>query len=193
MAAQFIFTMRGVTKFVPPDREVLTNISLSFYPGAKIGVIGPNGSGKSTLLRIMAGLDDEFEGEARLTDGFTVGLLEQEPALDEDLDVLANVMQGVGPTKELLEDYETLMAKWSDPDADYDKLGKAQADLEARIEAVGAWDLDRTIEIAMDALRLPPGDAAVDNLSGGERRRPVYPDLRQPAAHPQRQRLRHGA
>ena len=171
MAAQFIFTMRGVTKFVPPDREVLTNISLSFYPGAKIGVIGPNGSGKSTLLRIMAGLDDEFEGEARLTDGFTVGLLEQEPALDEDLDVLANVMQGVGPTKELLEDYETLMAKWSDPDADYDKLGKAQADLEARIEAVGAWDLDRTIEIAMDALRLPPGDAAVDNLSGGERRR----------------------
>ncbi|MEZ5238540.1 MAG: energy-dependent translational throttle protein EttA [Microthrixaceae bacterium] len=171
MAAQFIFTMRRVSKFIPPDREVLSDISLSFYPGAKIGVIGPNGSGKSTLLRIMAGLDDEYEGEARLTEGFTVGLLEQEPSLDEDLDVLGNVMEGVAETRDLLAEYESLMAKWSDPDADYEKLGAPQADLEARIEAVGAWDLDRTIDIAMDALRLPPGDAKVPDLSGGERRR----------------------
>ncbi len=171
MAAQFIFTMRGVTKFIPPDREVLTNINLSFYPGAKIGVIGPNGSGKSSLLRIMAGIDDEYDGEARLTDGFTVGMLEQEPSLDEDLDVLANVMEGVTGTAQLLTDYEALMTQWSDPDADYEKLGVEQGELEAKIEAAGAWDLQRTVDIAMDALRLPPGDASVKELSGGERRR----------------------
>ena len=171
MAAQFIFTMRKVSKFVPPDREVLRDITLAFYPGAKIGVIGPNGSGKSSLLRIMAGLDDSFDGEARLTEGFTVGLLEQEPQLDDSKDVLGNVMDGVAEVSGLLTEYDELMAKWSDPDADYEKLGERQADLEAKIEAAGGWDLKRTIDIAMDALRLPPGDAEVSNLSGGERRR----------------------
>jgi sulfate-transporting ATPase len=171
MAAQFIFTMHKVGRFHPPDRDVLKNISLSFYPGAKIGVIGPNGSGKSTLLRIMAGLDPEHSGEARLTPGFTVGYLEQEPHLNPDKDVAGNVLEGAGETAALLERYDEVLAGWSDPDADYEKLGEEQADLETRIEAAGGWDLKRTIEIAMDALRLPPGDAAVANLSGGERRR----------------------
>ena len=171
MGAQFIFTMHRVGKFVPPDREVLKDISLSFYPGAKIGVIGANGSGKSSLLRIMAGIDEDHTGEARLTPGFTVGLLEQEPRLDESKDVVGNVMDGVAEVAGLLTAYEELMARWSDPDADYEKLGNAQAELEARIEAAGGWDLQRTIDIAMDALRLPPGDAEVSTLSGGERRR----------------------
>jgi len=171
MGAQFIFTMHRVGKFVPPDREVLKDISLSFYPGAKIGVIGANGSGKSSLLRIMAGIDEDHTGEARLTPGFTVGLLEQEPRLDESKDVVGNVMDGVAEVAGLLTAYEELMARWSDPDADYEKLGNAQAELEARIEAAGGWDLQRTIDIAMDALRLPPGDADVSTLSGGERRR----------------------
>ena len=171
MAAQYIFTMHRVGKFVPPDREVLKDISLSFLPGAKIGVLGPNGAGKSTLLRIMAGVETDHTGEARLTPGFTVGLLEQEPQLDPDKDVLGNVMDGVAGTAALLREYDELMAAWSDPDADYDKLGARQAELEARIEAANAWDLQRTIDIAMDALRLPPGDADVTVLSGGERRR----------------------
>ena len=171
MSAQFIFSMRRVTRFYPPDREVLKDISLSFYPGAKIGVIGANGSGKSSLLKIMAGLDDEFTGEARLTPGFTVGLLEQEPHLDLTKDVIGNVMVGAGDTAHLLERYNEVLAGWADPDADYEKLGADQADLEAKIEAAGAWDLERTIEIAMDALRLPPADAEVETLSGGEKRR----------------------
>ena len=169
--AQFIFTMRRVGRFYPPDRDVLKDISLSFYPGAKIGVIGHNGSGKSTLLRIMAGLDDGFNGEARLSPGFTVGYLSQEPQLDETKDVTGNVMDGLGEVAELMARYDAVMAKWADPDADYEKIGGEQADLEAKIEAAGAWDLPRTIEIAMDALRLPPGDAEVATLSGGERRR----------------------
>ncbi|MET0666537.1 MAG: energy-dependent translational throttle protein EttA [Acidimicrobiales bacterium] len=171
MAAQFIYTMHKVGRFHPPSRQVLENINLSFYPGAKIGVIGTNGSGKSTLLRIMAGLDDDYSGEARLTPGFTVGLLEQEPHLDETKDVAGNVLDGVGEVAALLHDYDEVLAGWSDPDADFDKLGARQADLEAKIEAAGAWDLQRTIDIAMDALRTPPGDAAVDTLSGGEKRR----------------------
>jgi len=171
MSAQFIFTMHRVGRFHPPDRDVLKDISLSFYPGAKIGVLGANGSGKSSLLRIMAGIDDGFTGEARLTDGFTVGLLEQEPTLDASLDVQGNVMDGVGAVADLLTRYEEVLAGWADVDADYDKLGADQAELEKKIEAAGAWDLQRTIEIAMDALRLPPGDAAIDSLSGGERRR----------------------
>jgi ATP-binding cassette ChvD family protein len=171
MSAQFIFTMRKVSRFHPPDREVLKDISLSFYPGAKIGVIGPNGSGKSSLLAIMAGIDDGFTGEARLSPGYTVGLLEQEPQLNAAKDVIGNVMEGVGETATLLERYDEVLAKWADADADYEKLGEEQADLEAKIESSGAWDLKRTIEIAMDALRLPPSDADVSTLSGGERRR----------------------
>jgi ATP-binding cassette ChvD family protein len=171
MSAQFIFTMRKCSRFYPPDREVLKDISLSFYPGAKIGVLGPNGSGKSSLLRIMAGLDDGFTGEARLSPQFTAGMLEQEPQLDESKDVSGNVMDGVGETAQLLADYDEVLAGWADPDADYEKLGDRQAALEKKIEAAGAWDLKRTVEIAMDALRLPPGDAEVTNLSGGERRR----------------------
>jgi ATP-binding cassette ChvD family protein len=171
MGAEYIFTMHKVGRFYPPDRDVLTDISLSFFPGAKIGVIGSNGSGKSSLLRIMAGVDTEYTGEARLTPGFTAGLLEQEPALDESKDVMGNVMDGVGQTAALLTRYDEVLAGWADPDADFDKLGAEQADLEAKIEAAGAWDLKRTIEIAMDALRLPPGDAAIETLSGGERRR----------------------
>jgi ATP-binding cassette ChvD family protein len=171
VAPQFIFTMRNLSRFHPPDRQVLENINLSFYPGAKIGVLGANGAGKSSLLRIMAGEDDGYSGEARLTPGFTVGLLHQEPHLDESKDVLGNVMDGVGETATLLERYDAVLAGWSDPDADYDKLGEQQAQLEKEIEAANAWDLKRTIDIAMDALRLPPADADVATLSGGERRR----------------------
>ena len=171
MAAQFIFTMRRASRFYPPDREVLKEITLAFYPGAKIGMIGANGAGKSSLLRIMAGVDDGFTGEARLTDGFTVGMLEQEPALDAAKDVQGNVMDGVGQVAALLSRYDEVLAAWADPDVDYEKLGEEQADLERRIESAGAWDLQRTIQIAMDALRLPPGDADVTTLSGGERRR----------------------
>ncbi len=171
MAAQFIFTMRRASRFYPPDREVLRDITLAFYPGAKIGVIGANGAGKSSLLRIMAGVDEGFTGEARLTDGFTVGMLEQEPGLDAAKNVQGNVMDGVGQVAALLTRYDEVLATWADPDADYGKLGDEQADLERRIEVAGAWDLQRTIQIAMDALRLPPGDADVSTLSGGERRR----------------------
>ncbi|HEX6569601.1 MAG TPA: energy-dependent translational throttle protein EttA [Acidimicrobiales bacterium] len=171
MSAQFIFTMRRVSRFHPPDKEVLKDITLAFYPGAKIGVLGPNGAGKSSLLRIMAGVDDGYTGDARLTPGFSVGMLEQEPQLDAAKDVQANVMDGVGQVAALLAEYDEVMAGWADPDADYEKLGARQADLEAKIEAAGAWDLTRTTEIAMDALRLPPGDADVTTLSGGERRR----------------------
>src|SRR3954451_21465902 len=170
-APQYIFTMRQVSRFHPPDKEVLKDISLSFYPGAKIGVIGPNGSGKSSLLRIMAGVDDGYTGEARLSPGFTVGLLEQEPHLDPAKDVKANVMDGVGAVADLLRQYDEVLARYADPDADFEKIGEEQARLEAEIDAKGANDLERQIEIAMDALRLPPGDADVSTLSGGERRR----------------------
>jgi ATP-binding cassette ChvD family protein len=171
MSAQFIYTMYKVGRYYPPDRQVLENITLSFYPGAKIGVLGGNGAGKSSLLKIMAGIDDGYTGEARLTPGFTVGYLEQEPKLDPAKDVRGNVMDGAGEAVSLLARYEEVLAGWADPDADYDRLGSEQADLEAKIEAIQGWDLQRTIEIAMDALRLPPADASVENLSGGERRR----------------------
>jgi sulfate-transporting ATPase len=171
MAPQFIFTMRDLRRFHPPDREVLRGINLSFYPGAKIGVIGANGSGKSSLLRIMAGEDDGFSGEARLTPGFTVGFLPQEPVLDPAKDVLGNVAEGVGETQALLGRFDEVCAAMGEPDADFDKLLAEQAELQDRIEAVGGWDLERTFEMAMDALRLPPGDSSVTTLSGGERRR----------------------
>jgi ATP-binding cassette ChvD family protein len=169
--AQFIYTMYKVGRYHPPDKEVLKDISLSFYPGAKIGVIGGNGAGKSSLLRIMAGIDDGFTGEARLTQGYSVGLLEQEPQLDPSKDVKGNVMDGVAPVADLLRQYDECLAKYADPDADYEKIGEEQARLEAEMAAKGANDLDRQIDIAMDALRLPPGDADVSTLSGGERRR----------------------
>ncbi len=171
MAAQFIYTMRDLRRFYPPDREVLRGINLSFYPGAKIGVIGSNGSGKSSLLRIMAGVDDGFTGEARLTPGFTVGYLAQEPELDPGKDVLGNVADGVAETKALVDRFNEVCAAMGDPDADFDKLLAEQAELQDKIDAAGAWDLERTFEIAMDALRLPPPEAEVATLSGGERRR----------------------
>jgi sulfate-transporting ATPase len=171
MPAQFIYTTHRLGRFYPPERVVLENISLSFYPGAKIGVIGPNGAGKSSLLRIMAGLDDGFTGEARLTPGFSVGFLSQEPALDADKDVLGNVIEGVAPIRALLDQYNEVMAMWGDPDADYEKIGALQAEVEDKVNAADAWNLDRNVEIAMDALRCPPNDTPVATLSGGERRR----------------------
>src|SRR6202049_4076448 len=171
MTAQFIFTMRNLRRFYPPDREVLRGITLSFYPGAKIGVIGANGSGKSSLLQIMAGQDDGFTGEARLTPGFTVGFLTQEPPLDPTKDGAGNVPDGVAETKALVDRFNAVCSAMGDPDADFDKLLAEQAELQDKIDAAGAWDLERTFEIAMDALRLPPGDADVATLSGGERRR----------------------
>ena len=171
MVAQFIFTMRDLRRFYPPDREVLRGINLSFYPGAKIGVIGANGSGKSSLLRIMAGLDDGFSGEARLTPGFSVGYLSQEPTLDPTKDVVGNVADGIGEQRDLLIRFNEVCAAMADPDADFDALLNEQSELQTRIDAANAWDLERTLEIAMDALRLPPPDADVTVLSGGERRR----------------------
>src|SRR5271154_5137640 len=171
MTAQYIYTMRDLRRFYPPDREVLRGINLSFYPGAKIGVIGSNGSGKSSLLRIMAGQDDGFSGEARLTSGFTVGFLSQEPTLDPEKDVAGNVADGVAGQMGLLDRFNEVCSAMGQPEADFDKLLTEQADLQDKIEAAGAWDLDRHLEIAMDALRLPPADTAVATLSGGERRR----------------------
>jgi energy-dependent translational throttle protein EttA len=171
MAHEFIYSCYKLGRFYPPDRTVLENISLSFYPGAKIGVIGPNGSGKSSLLRIMAGLDDGYTGQARLTPGFSVGHLPQEPQLDPTKDVRANVMDGVAAVQSVIDRYNEVMAMWAEPDADYDKIGALQAELEDKIAATDAWSLDRNVEIAMDALRCPPDDADVATLSGGERRR----------------------
>ena len=171
MAHEFIYTCYKLARHYPPDRTVLENISLSFYPGAKIGVIGGNGAGKSSLLKIMAGLDDGYSGEARLTPGFTVGYLAQEPELDPTKDVRGNVMDGVAEVQSIIDRYNEVMAMWADPDADYDKIGKEQASLEDRIAATDAWSLDRNVGIAMDALRCPPDDADVTTLSGGERRR----------------------
>jgi sulfate-transporting ATPase len=171
VVAQYIFTMRDLRRFYPPDREVLKGINLSFYPGAKIGVIGANGSGKSSLLRIMAGLDDGFSGEARLTPGFSVGYLSQEPQLDPTKDVVGNVADGVAEQRDLLLRFNEVCAAMADPEADFDALLGEQSDLQAKIDAANAWDLERTLDIAMDALRLPPADADVSTLSGGERRR----------------------
>jgi ATP-binding cassette ChvD family protein len=171
MPAEFIYSTHRLARHYPPDRTVLEDISLSFYPGAKIGVIGPNGAGKSSLLRIMAGLDDGFTGEARLTPGFTVGYLSQEPQLDPMKDVKGNVLDGVRPVQDLIDQYNGVMAKWSDPDADYEKLGEEQAGLQDKIDAADAWNLERNVDIAMDALRCPPDDQDVATLSGGERRR----------------------
>ncbi len=171
MAHEFIYTSHKLTRFYPPDRTVLENISISFYPGAKIGVIGSNGAGKSSLLKIMAGLDDGYSGTARLTPGFSAGYLAQEPQLDPAKDVRGNVMDGVVAVQSIIDEYNAVMAQWAEPDADYDKIGARQAELEDKIAAADAWSLDRNVEIAMDALRCPPDDADVTTLSGGERRR----------------------
>ncbi len=165
MVSDFIFTMRGVSRVHPPDKEVLSDISLNFLPGAKIGVLGYNGAGKSTLLRIMAGQDTEYRGEAQLKDGATVGLLEQEPQLDESKDVRGNVEDGVREVRDLLDRFNEIAADYSEENAD------EFARLQAKIDATDAWNLDTTLDTAMDALRLPPGDADVSTLSGGERRR----------------------
>src|SRR5262245_61997266 len=171
MPAEFIYTTYRLARHYPPDKTVLEDVSLPCCPGANIGVIGPNGAGKSSLLKIMAGLDDGFTGEARLTPGFTVGYLPQEPQLDPTKTVKENVLEGLGPVQQLIDDYNAVMAKWSEPDADYEAIGAEQAALEDRINAADAWNLERNVEIAMDALRCPPDDADVTTLSGGERRR----------------------
>ncbi|MCC8428686.1 energy-dependent translational throttle protein EttA [Reyranella aquatilis] len=168
---QYIYVMKGLNKTFPGGKQVLKDIWLSFLPGAKIGVLGLNGSGKSTLLKIMAGRDDSFTGEAWAAEGVKVGLLEQEPGLDPNKDVLGNVMDGAGDMAKALARFEEVSNAFSDPDADMDKLIAEQAELQEKIDAGNGWDLGRTVEIAMDALRCPPSDADVSKLSGGEKRR----------------------
>ena len=168
---QFIYVMQRLTKIFPGGKKVLDGITLAFLPGAKIGVLGVNGAGKSTLLRIMAGLDQDFSGEAWAAQGAKVGMLPQEPELDPQKDVLGNIMEGAAATKALLDRFDEVSAKFADPDADMDALLAEQAELQEQIDAVNGWELQRTLEIAMDALRCPPGEQDVTTLSGGERRR----------------------
>ncbi len=171
--AQYVYTMQGVGKLVPPKRVILEDISLSFFPGAKIGVLGLNGSGKSSLLRIMAGVDSEFTGEARPQKGINVGYLPQEPTLDDALDVRGNVEQGLGEIIQVVNEYNAISDKFAEPmnDEEMNALIERQGELQTKIDAANGWDIDRTLEIAADALRLPPWDANVAHLSGGERRR----------------------
>lgn len=168
---QYIYVMKDLSKTFPGGKEVLKHIWLSFFPGAKIGVIGPNGAGKSTLMKIMAGLDDNFTGEAWPAEGVKVGYLPQEPQLDPTKTVMENVMDGVGEVRDLMKRWEEVNNAFADPDADMDKLLAEQAELQEKIDAVGGWDFERNVEIAMDALRCPPGDWDVTKLSGGEKRR----------------------
>ncbi|HEV3491634.1 MAG TPA: energy-dependent translational throttle protein EttA [Reyranella sp.] len=170
-AYQYIYVMKGLNKTFPGGKQVLKDIWLSFLPGAKIGVLGLNGAGKSTLLKLMSGQDDNFTGEAWAAEGAKVGMLEQEPKLDAKKDVLGNVMDGAGEMARMLARFEEVSNAFSDPDADMDKLIAEQAELQEKIDAGNGWDLGRTVDIAMDALRCPPGDADVEKLSGGERRR----------------------
>ena len=169
--AQYVYTMNRVGKIVPPKRWILQDISLSFFPGAKIGVLGLNGSGKSTLLRIMAGVDTEIEGEARPQPGIKIGFLSQEPQLDPNKDVRGNVEEGLGEIKQAQQRLDEVYAAYAEPDADFDALAAEQARLENIIQAADAHNLERTLEVAADALRLPPWDADVTKLSGGEKRR----------------------
>ncbi|MDZ4864888.1 MAG: energy-dependent translational throttle protein EttA [Gemmatimonadota bacterium] len=173
MAGEYIFTMRDLRKVVPPSREILKGIYLSFYPGAKIGVLGSNGAGKSTLLRIMAGVDTDFIGEAKPLAGTRIGYLPQEPQLDAAKDVRGNVEEGVRETRKLLDDFNAISEKFAEPmsDEEMTKLLDKQGRLQDQIDHLGAWELDHKLDIAMDALRLPPGEADVTTLSGGERRR----------------------
>ena len=170
-AYQYIYVMKDLCKTWPGGKEVLKHIWLSFYPGAKIGVLGVNGAGKSTLLKIMAGLDKDYMGEAWAAEGVSVGYLEQEPKLDPNKTVLENVMDGVAPVRDLLKRFEEVNMKFADPDCDMDALLAQQAELQEKIDACNGWEIERTLEIAMDALRCPPGDWSVDKLSGGEKRR----------------------
>ncbi len=169
--AQYVYTMNGVGKVVPPKREILKDIYLSFFPGAKIGVLGLNGSGKSTLLRIMAGIDTDIIGEARPQPNLKIGYLSQEPELDESKDVRGNVEEALGDISSAQEELDAVYAAYAEPDADFDALAKKQAELEAILQSNDGHSMDRTLEIAADALRLPPWDADVSKLSGGERRR----------------------
>ncbi len=169
--AQYIYTMNRVSKVVPPDRTILRDISLSFFPGAKIGVLGLNGAGKSTLLRIMAGVDKDFDGEARPQPGIRVGYLPQEPQLDPTKDVRGNVEEALGEVKRAMEELEKVYAAYAEPDADFDALAQRQAELENIVQAADGHNLERQLEVAADALRLPPWDADVTKLSGGEKRR----------------------
>lgn len=169
--AQFVYTMNRVGKIVPPNKHILKDISLSFFPGAKIGVLGLNGAGKSTLLKIMAGIDTDIVGEARPQPGIKIGYLPQEPQLDPELDVRGNVEQAVKEVKDALADLDAIYAAYAEPDADFNALAKKQAEIEDLIQAKDGHNLDRTLEIAADALRLPPWEADVTKLSGGERRR----------------------
>ena len=171
--AQYVYSMQGVGKVVPPKKHILKDISLSFFPGAKIGVLGLNGAGKSTLLRIMAGIDTEIEGEAIPQKNLKVGFLPQEPQLDDATDVRANVEQGLGEAKQLLDDFERVSMRFGEElsDDEMSALIEEQGELQTRIDAIGAWEIERKLEIAADALRLPPWEAPVKQLSGGERRR----------------------
>ena len=171
--AQYVYSMIGVGKTVPPGKQILRDISLSFFPGAKIGVLGLNGSGKSTLLRIMAGIDLEIDGEAIPQKNLKIGYLSQEPQLDDALDVRGNVEQGVSEAKTLLDRFNEVSLRFGDElnDEEMNALIEEQGDLQTRIDALGAWELDRKLDIAADALRLPSWDASVQHLSGGERRR----------------------
>jgi energy-dependent translational throttle protein EttA len=173
MAGEYIFTMRDLRKVVPPSREILKGINLSFYPGAKIGVLGANGAGKSSLLRIMAGVDTDFLGEARPLPGTRIGHLPQEPRLDPSKDVRGNVMDGVREQQALLDQFNEISARFAEPldDDEMTRLLEKQGNLQERIDALGLWELDHKVDLAMDALRLPPGDADVTKISGGERRR----------------------
>jgi ATP-binding cassette ChvD family protein len=168
---QYIYTMIGVSKIVPPKREIIKDISLSFFPGAKIGLLGLNGAGKSTVLRIMAGVDKDFQGEARPQPGIKVGFLEQEPKLDPEMTVKEAVMEALGDVTKAQADLEAVYAAYAEPDADFDKLAAEQARLEAIIQASDGHAIDQQLEQAADALRLPPWDAIIKNLSGGEKRR----------------------
>ena len=171
--AQYVYSMIGVGKTVPPRKQILRDISLSFFPGAKIGVLGLNGSGKSTLLRIMAGIDAEIDGEAIPQKNLKIGYLAQEPHLNETLDVRGNVEQGVGEAKALLDRFNEVSLRFGEElnDDEMNALIEEQGDLQTRIDALGAWELDRKLDIAADALRLPSWNASVQHLSGGERRR----------------------
>src|SRR6187455_2769053 len=168
--ADYIYSMVRARKAVG-DKVILDDVTMAFLPGAKIGVVGPNGAGKSTILKIMAGLDHPSNGEARLTPGYTVGILMQEPVLDESKTVLENVQEGVGPIKAKLDRFNEISAAMAEPDADFDALLAEMGTLQEAIDAADAWDLDSQLEQAMDALRTPPSEAIVNNLSGGEKRR----------------------